>query len=203
LRNEFEALGFFLSAHPLDIYGASLTRLGVTASGGLKDMHDGANVKLAGIVLVKQERTSKAGQKFAFVQLSDAQGVFEVAVFSETFSRSRDFLEPGKPLLISATLKQESESEGFRLTAQGIQLLDEAMQSLTRMIKIRLNEAAQAEDLRHILASTPSGTARVCLEVVLPSSPAAQVLLPDGYHIQAETRSYLLGLPGVLGIEDL
>ncbi len=203
LRNEFEALGFFLSAHPLDIYGASLTRLGITASGGLKDMHDGANVKLAGIVLVKQERTSKAGQKFAFVQLSDGQGVFEVAVFSETFSRSRDFLEPGKPLLISATLKQESESEGFRLTAQGIQLLDEAMQSLTRMIKIRLNEAARAEDLRHILASTPSGTARVCLEVILPSSPAAQVLLPDGYHIQAETRSHLLGLPGVLGIEDL
>jgi DNA polymerase-3 subunit alpha len=160
-------------------------------------------VKLAGIVLVKQERTSKAGQKFAFVQLSDGQGVFEVAVFSEVFSRSRELLEPGKPLLINVTLKQESEGEGFRLTAQGIQLLDEAMQSLTKMVKVQLDETARAEDLQQILRSAPSGTARVRLEVLFNDSPTIQILLPDGYHIQAETRSRLLGLRGVLGIEDL
>jgi DNA polymerase-3 subunit alpha len=215
LQHEFEALGFFLSAHPLDIYGTALTRLGVTTSDHLKGMSDGATVKLAGIVLVKQERTSKAGQKFAFVQLSDGQGVFEIAVFSETFAKSRDLLEPGKPLLVSVILKQESEGagggsggdpggdKGFRLTTQNIQLLDAAMQSLTRMIKVRLNEAAKAEDLSQVLKAAPPGTARVCLEVVLASSPAIQILLPDGYHIQAETRSFLLSLPGVLGIEDL
>jgi DNA polymerase-3 subunit alpha len=207
LQHEFEALGFFLSAHPLDIYGGSLSRLGVTTSDFLKSMGDGANVKLAGIVLVKQERTSKAGQKFAFVQLSDAQGVFEVAVFSETFNKSRDLLEPGKPLLVSATLKQEAEGdrggEGYRLTAQGVQLLDEAMQTLTRMITVRLDETAKADHLREILMKAPQGTARVCLEVVFNASPKVQILLPTGYHIQAETRSHLLGLPGVLGIEDL
>jgi DNA polymerase-3 subunit alpha len=203
LSHEFDALGFFLSAHPLDIYGSSLARLGVTSSHILKEMSDGATVKLAGIVLVKQERTSKAGQKFAFVQLSDGQGVFEVAVFSETFSRSRDLLEPGKPLLISAILKQESEGEGFRLTAQGVQLLDEAMQSLTRMIKVKLNEKAKAEEVRQIILSTPPGTARICFEVTFPSTPSVQILLPDGYHVQAETRSHLLSLPGVIEIEDL
>jgi DNA polymerase-3 subunit alpha len=203
LQHEFDALGFFLSAHPLDIYGASLSRLGVTTSDHLMGMSDGATVKLAGIVLVKQERTSKAGQKFAFVQLSDGQGVFEVAVFSEVFSRSRELLEPGKPLLINVTLKQESEGEGFRLTAQGIQLLDEAMQSLTKMVKVQLDETARAEDLQQILRSAPSGTARVRLEVLFNDSPTIQILLPDGYHIQAETRSRLLGLRGVLGIEDL
>jgi len=207
LQHEFEALGFFLSAHPLEIYGTSLARLGVSSSDILKEMGDGANVKLAGIVLVKQERTSKAGQKFAFVKLSDGQGVFEVAVFSDVYTRSRDLLEPGKPLLISAILKQESDGaggeRGFRLTAQGVQLLDEAMQSLTKMIKVRVNETARAEDLSQILLTTPSGTARVCLEVILSSSPNIQILLPNGYHVQAETRSHLLSLPGVLGIEDL
>ncbi|MDF3033138.1 MAG: polymerase subunit alpha [Alphaproteobacteria bacterium] len=203
LQHEFEALGFFLSAHPLDIYGASLARLGVMASSHLKETSDGAVVKLAGIVLVKQERTSKAGQKFAFVQLSDAQGVFEVAVFSETFARSRELLEPGKALLVSAILKQEAETDGFRLTAQGVQLLDEAMQNLTKMIKIRLHETAQAEALRHVLASTPAGAARICFEVAFSASPSLQILLPNGYHIQAETRSHLLGVPGVLGVEDL
>jgi DNA polymerase III subunit alpha len=204
LQHEFEALGFFLSAHPLDIYGVSLLRLGVTTSDHLSGMGDGAAVKLAGIVLVKQERTSKAGQKFAFVQLSDGQGVFEVAVFSEVFSRSRELLEPGNPLLISVTLKQESEGgEGFRLTAQGIQLLDEAMQSLTKMIRVQMDETAKAEEVHQVLKSASSGTARVCLEVIFKDSPTLQLLLPDRYHIQAETRSHLLGLPGVLGIEDL
>jgi len=203
LRYEFEALGFFLSAHPLDIYGTSLSRLGVTTSDHLMGLADGASVKLAGTVLVKQERTSKAGQKFAFVQLSDGQGVFEIAVFSEIFSQCRDLLEPGKPLLVNVILKQEAEGEGFRLTAQGIQLLDEAMQSLTKMIKVQLNETAKAEEVSQILKAAPSGAARVCLEVVLNASPTVQILLPNGYHIQAETRSSLLGLSGILGIEDL
>jgi DNA polymerase-3 subunit alpha len=202
LKYEFEALGFFLSAHPLDVYGESLTRLGVTSSERLREMGDGACPKLAGIVLVKQERMSKAGQKFAFVQLSDGFGVFEVAVFSETFSRCRDILEPGNPLLISATLKQEPEGDGFRLTAQGIQLLDEAMQSLTRMIRVRLSETADAQSLYHALTLAKGGATQVSLEVVLPASPAVHILLPDRYHIQAETRSCLREVPGVLGIED-
>jgi len=203
LQHEFEALGFFLSAHPLDIYGGSLARLGIITSDRLGEVSDGANIKLAGIVLVKQERTSKAGQKFAFVQLSDGQGVFEIAVFSETFTRSRDLLEPGKPLLVSATVRQEPEGEGFRLTAQGIQLLDEAMQALTRMVKVQVNETINVQDLCHVLKSMPSGSVRVRLEVAFSSSPSVQILLPDTYHIQVETRSRLLGLPGVLGIEDL
>ena len=203
LQKEFDALGFFLSAHPLDIYGKGLSRLGVAASSSLKDKTDGAAVKLAGIVLVKQERTSKAGQKFAFVQMSDSQGVFEVAVFSEVFAISRTLLEPGNPLLVSALVRQEAEGDGFRLTAQGIQLLDTAMQSLTKMIKIRVNEDVKVDLLHQVLATAAKGSARIYLDVAVPGSPSIQMLLPDGYHIQAETRSGLLSLPGVMGIEDL
>lgn len=202
LKYEFESLGFFLSAHPLDVYGESLTRLGVTPSDRLKEMGDGVSMKLAGIVLIKQERMSKAGQKFAFVQLSDQDGVFEVAVFSETFNRCRELLEPGNPLLVNATLRQEPEGEGFRLTAQGIQLLDEAMQSLTRMIKVKLSEMADVQSLRQALTLTKGGTTQVSLEVTLAATPPVCILLPGSYHIQAETRSCLRDLPGVLGIED-
>lgn len=203
LSYEFDALGFFLSAHPLDIYGSSLARLGVVLSDHLQNMSDGSSVKLAGIVLVKQERTSKAGHKFAFVKLSDGAGVFEIAVFSETFNRCRDLLEPGTPLLVSAVLKLETEGEGFRLTAQDIQPLDDAMQSLTKMIRVRLNESAKVEELRRVLNATPKGSARICLEVTFPTTPTIQITLADGYHIQAETRSQLLGLPGVIAIEDI
>lgn len=202
LSYEFDALGFFLSAHPLDIYGSSLARLGLTSSQLLNETSDGSYVKLAGIVLVKQERTSKSGQKFAFVKLSDGQGVFEVAVFSETFNKCRELLEPGTALLIAATLKQESEGEGYRLTAQDVQPLDQAIQSLTKMIRIRLNENASIDALHPILFSMPSGSVRVCLEISFSHSPAIQIWLPNNYQIQAEIRSQLIGMPGVIGIED-
>ena len=203
LQQEFEALGFFLSAHPLDIYGNSLSRLGITPSGSLGEARDGAVIKLAGVILVKQERTSKSGQKFAFVQLSDAQGVFEIAVFSEVFSRIRELLEPGGRVITTAALRREAEGEGFRLTAQDVQYLDIALQSQTRLIKIQLGEDIKAQDLAQLLTPGTGGKTRVCLEIKFSASPAAQILLPQSYHIEAQMRSHLLGLPGVLSIEDL
>src|SRR5262249_35030906 len=109
LRHEFEALGFFMSAHPLQIYGRSLERMGVRSSTSLASQKDGAIVKVAGVLLVKQERTSKVGQKFAFIQVSDLDGIFEVAVFSEVFSRTRDLLIPGHPLLMTVIARFDEE----------------------------------------------------------------------------------------------
>ncbi len=86
LQNEFEAIGFYLSSHPLDPYGRSLERAGILrwvdlpaalAAGGA------TRFRLAGIVIGRKERTSARGSRFAFVQLSDNSGVFEVTLFSE------------------------------------------------------------------------------------------------------------------------
>ena len=101
LANEFEAIGFYLSAHPLDAYAKGLARLGAVKSSelGARLAGGGATrVKLAGTIIGKQERTSAKGNRFAFVQFSDRTGVFEVAVFSEVLATKRSLLEPGTPL---------------------------------------------------------------------------------------------------------
>ncbi len=72
LQQEFEVLGCYLTAHPLAGYKASLAKLGVTPSDQLP-FCGGLRVKLAGVVLGKQER-STARSRFAFVQLSDPRG---------------------------------------------------------------------------------------------------------------------------------
>src|SRR5262249_2044561 len=86
LRHEFEAIGCYPSAHPLDDYAASLKRLEVVRYGDLRRWLAGratTRATLAGIVVGRQERTSARGNRYAFVTLSDASGVFEVTVFSE------------------------------------------------------------------------------------------------------------------------
>ncbi|MDP9128026.1 MAG: DNA polymerase III subunit alpha, partial [Pseudomonadota bacterium] len=95
LQHEFSALGFYLSAHPLDNYRAVLERMGVVTAGTIasqKRATGPSRYKLAGVVLSKQERTSRNGNKFAFVQLSDMGGAFELTVFSELLAAKRDVL---------------------------------------------------------------------------------------------------------------
>ena len=62
--------------------------------------------QMAGVVLGKQERSTPRS-RFAFVQLSDPGGTFEVTVFAELLSRSRARLEAGDPLLIEGEVRLE------------------------------------------------------------------------------------------------
>src|SRR3546814_2897346 len=99
LAKEFEAIGFYLSAHPLDAYQATLNRVGVKRYADvLKQLHSSEQIiKIAGTIISKQERTSqKTGNSFAFVQCSDASGMFEVMLFSEILTQHRDLLEIGR-----------------------------------------------------------------------------------------------------------
>src|SRR3546814_53093 len=92
LAKEFEAIGFYLSAHPLDAYQATLNRVGVKRYADvLKQLHSSEQIiKIAGTIISKQERTSqKTGNRFAFVQCSDASGMFEVMLFSEILAQHR------------------------------------------------------------------------------------------------------------------
>ena len=77
LQHEFDAIGFYLSAHPLDGYRQALIALGVRDSSEVEDLKPGATAKLAGIVIGRQERTSRQGNRFAFVQVSDTHGLYE------------------------------------------------------------------------------------------------------------------------------
>src|SRR5262249_40860699 len=112
LRHEFEAIGFYLSAHPLDSYAGTLKRLDVVSYADLPGWLSGRptmRAKLAGIVTGRQERTSAKGSRFAFVQLSDASGVYEVVVFSELLAAHRELLEPGTPLLLGVDVRLEPD----------------------------------------------------------------------------------------------
>ena len=79
LREEFDAIGFYLSAHPLDAYGASLERLGVVRSDQIlatvRAKGNAAQIVIAGIVVGSRIRTSNRGgqrtKRYAFVQLTD------------------------------------------------------------------------------------------------------------------------------------
>jgi len=128
LQHEFDAIGFYLSSHPLDPYGKSLERAGILQFVDLPAAlaaHSSTRFKFAGIVVGKKERTSARGNRFAFVSLSDMSGVFEITVFSDVLGQTRELLDSGQPLI--ATVDVRSEEQSLRLTAQKIEPLDQVI----------------------------------------------------------------------------
>lgn len=201
LQKEFDALGFFLTAHPLDAYVGSLGKLNITTSDNIQDSSEGATLNLAGIILNKQERMSKTGQKFAFIQISDANGVFEIATFSEVYARVRETLTPGSPYFIKATVRFDGENP--RLIAQEVLDLDQYLQSKISQIRLVVDESFQVKKLQNALQNSANGSTNIMLEVHLKQLPPVLIHLKNLYTINADSRFRLMKIPGVLKIVDL
>ncbi|MCS6878241.1 MAG: DNA polymerase III subunit alpha [Geminicoccaceae bacterium] len=203
LQREFQVLGFYLSAHPLDAFRGALDRLGVVPSAALAELlAEGGRrrVLLAGVPLSRQERASERG-RWAFAQFSDASGRFEATLFSEVLASARELLDAHAPVLVEAEARLEDGS--LRITAHRIEPLEERLaQEPQGLVEIRLARAQAALPLRELLARGEKG-ARVRL--VVPAGPAEEVVLalPASWVLPWARRPDVARLPGVREIREL
>ncbi len=203
LKREFDAVGFYLSAHPLDAYGKTLDRLGVIkAADAARRLADGrlSRVRLAGTPIGKQERTSARGNRFAFVQLSDTSGVFEVTVFSELLSAARELIDRGAALLIAADGRVEADQ--VRYTAQSIEPLDKAAESVGASLRIYVNDADPLVPLRQLLARERKGKGRIWL-VALAAGREIEIALDGRFGCSPQLRQAIRALPGIVEVEEV
>ncbi len=165
LQQEFSAIGFYLSSHPLAAYERSLQRLGVCRAADLPALlarGTPGRIKLAGTVIDRMERTSAKGNRFAFVQCSDQSGAFELTVFSELLGSKRNLLEAGQAVLISADGRLDGEQ--VKLTAQTVEKLDDAVANAAAGLRIVISDPVALEALRKALDGK-RGRGRVTLVV--------------------------------------
>ena len=102
LQREYEAVGFFLSGHPLDDYAAALKRLRVQSWAEFsRAVKAGAGAgRVAGTVVSRTERRTQNGTKMGIIGLSDPSGHYEAVLFAEGLAQYRDLLEPGTAVLL-------------------------------------------------------------------------------------------------------
>jgi len=190
LRQEFAAVGFYLSSHPLDAYLSSLDQWGIISIAELfmdaEERREPKTYRVAGIVITKQERTTKGGQKYAFVQLSDPSGILEVTMFSELLSQHRDLLEPGKGLLITVTAQHSEET--IRFTCQDLEDLEKATDGGVALVTIYSNE--QIPTLLQLLNKTTPGKTRIHVNLNVQNS-IATFALKDTYTLTPDIRASL------------
>ncbi|MBX7198907.1 MAG: DNA polymerase III subunit alpha [Rhodospirillaceae bacterium] len=202
LSNEFDAIGFYLSAHPLDAYAGTLQALDVVKAKDLQNLTPGdvtRPIRMAGTVVSKRERVGKRGNKYAFIALSDDTGSFEVMVFSEVLSSSRELLDSGTPVLL--TLDGQIEDEKLRLLASRIDSLEKAVAARVKNLKIRIEPGVHMQELRDLLVADGRGKGRIVV-TARSNGHEVDVALPGTYAIQPRTLSGLNNIPGILEIRE-
>jgi DNA polymerase-3 subunit alpha len=202
LHHELDAIGFYMSAHPLDGYRTALGRMGVVASAELRaHLSAGGRSRLtmAGVVIAKQERATERA-RFAFVQLSDATGQYEVTLFSDLLSQVRDLLEGHALLLVDVDARLDGDA--IKLTAQHVEPLERrvAMQA-AGTVEIHLRDLEAAHRLRPLLADERG--ARVRLVVGLPAGERVVVALPEAFMLAYGRRADLGRIPGVVEVREV
>ena len=182
LGYEAEAVGFHLTAHPLDSYGPVLKRLGAVPSHPTWRRLAQTGVtfaKVAGCVIGGQGAQHPHRQPHG-LDAAERRGRFsyEVTVFSEVLNGARELLKAGMAVLMGVELKLEGEA--VRITATDCQSLDKAAGAVSTGMRIWLDRTEAVPHIRTLLAREPTGRGQVTLVPRLDDAQAVEVTLPGG-----------------------
>ncbi len=209
LAEEFKAIGFYLSGHPLDDYMVALKRKGVMTMDEVMDKAQGGPciAKMAGVVAGRQERKSAKGNRFAFVQLSDPTGAYEVTLFSEALEKSRDHLETGAKVVVTAEASMEADQ--LKLLGRSIAPADIAVADAGAVgLKIYVDTPAVIATVAQVISdasktitSGPKGP--IFFTLLHPELPG-EVQMDTGaeFPMNPQIKGAIKSLSGVLQVED-
>ncbi|KQV34428.1 MULTISPECIES: DNA polymerase III subunit alpha [unclassified Rhizobium] len=200
LHREFQVLGFYLSAHPLDTYNELLGKMRVQTFGDFAaSVKKGATAgRLAGTVTSKQERKTRTGNKMGIIAFSDSSGQFEAVLFSEALNQFRDLLEPGKSLVM--TVQAEERPEGIGLRIQTLQSLEERSLQMQKALRVYVRDSGPLRSVATHLNTKGDGL--VSFIVIKDNGQREiEVELNERYRISAEIAAAMRSTPGVLDVE--
>ena len=208
LQKEFQSLGFYLSAHPLDNFSALLDRIGAVTSASVparKAAGGPSRFKLAGIVMGKQERTAKSGNRFAFVQATDATGSFELTVFADLLASTRDILEPGQALLMDVDAQGGQSADGgtgdIRYIARTFEKLSDVAARLAMGVKIKLYDGSVVPEIQKQLQNATPGRGKVMLSLDLDDE-VAEIELSGAWLLTDTLKSSLRQIGHGLEVQE-
>jgi DNA polymerase-3 subunit alpha len=170
LAYEKEALGLYVSEHPLAAIKDALRRKTDTAIVELERRRDGEIVTVGGIVGAMRQTTTKKGEPMVFMRLDDVSGSVEAIVFNSVYVAARELLEADRVLVVKGRIDhKEGETKLIALEVAPFAASPEK-----REVRLRLDaRKAQAGLLRELadLISQYPGEARVLVALETSQGP--------------------------------
>ena len=148
LSKEFEAVGFFISDHPLNQFTGIFDDYKIKDYSTFISSKEIKNSNIAATLLKVQERKTAKGNSYAVLKLTDLSGVFELFIFSDVLELNREILKEGGSLIL--TLFKNISNDENRLTRINVQKITSLKDLFTSPINEVLFELKAKEQIETI-----------------------------------------------------
>ena len=186
LANEKEAIGFYITGHPLARHSDAIKRFSTCDTAGLIERADKEEVSVCGIVTGIKLLNTRKGDRMAFVTLEDLSGFVEMVVFPETYTESAELLNSEEALLVKGTV--DVGEDACKILVNEVLSLKDVQERLTRMVHFRLTtpglEERQLRSLREIMTRY-RGDCEALIHLVVPNRSETVISLPEDLRLQA------------------
>ena len=198
LQREYSAVGFYLSAHPLDEYVSQLEKMRIQLWQPFEiAVKQGASAgRLAGTVTGRQERKTKTGNRMGIINISDPTGQYEAVLFSEALHRFRDMLEPGKTVILE--VGADERPEGVSVRINNVRPLES--DGLQQTMRVFVKDEQPLSSLRKQLDDRGEG--HVSVIVMLDDGDCeVEMRLKGTFYVSPEVGQALKAIPGVVDVQ--
>jgi DNA polymerase III subunit alpha len=215
LQREYDAIGFFLTGHPLDEYASLLKGLHLQSWAEFSRRVKAGDTagRVAATVVARTERRTKTGNKMGIIGLSDPTGHYEAVIFSEGLQQYRDLFEPGRALLL--VLTAEAQGEDVRARIQSAEPLDQAAAKMQKGMRVFVRDQAPLEGLAKRLEATQvvpgksnqdkgegKGEGEVAIVLLLDGGNEVEVRLPGRFKVSPQITGAVKAVPGVVEVQS-
>ncbi len=169
LAFEKEALGLYVSGHPMDSIEGEVSHICTVTTGTISEERDGAQVIICGLLTLIKEITTRKGERMGFINLEDRYGSIEVVAFPEVYEKILPRLGTDEPSVLVGHY-QRDEKKG-KIIASRVLSLDEAQSEAIKSLRLYLNgnrvEEKTLTRIKHTLQSSP-GECPTLVHVLIP-----------------------------------
>ena len=191
LENELSALGFYISAHPLDQYKNLIAREKLVTSTTLESVGDRKPVRIAANVGSYSRRRTKTGKEMITIAASDSFGNIDAVAFGDASIEFANILSKDSLVLISG--KSSCRDDRVSVFVDSITPLSQWVAKVAKKITLDVWNGGALPDLKKTLSTLPRGTTRVVLNLH-GADKVATMMLPDGVELGNNTATDIAAL---------
>ena len=164
LSKEFEAVGFFISDHPLNQFRDSFEDYNIISYIDFNN-NEIKEANIAATILKIQEKKTQKGNSYAIVKLTDLGSVFELFLFSDVLESNRDILIEGNSIILTLTKNNLEDDNRFkRINVRKVASLKNLYEKPINNIEILIKDKKYLNDVQKILEK--NGQTQVIIKIL-------------------------------------
>ena len=152
LSKEFEAVGFFVSDHPLNQYKDIFDDYNIMNYQDFNNNDDLKDTNIAATLLKVQERKTAKGNSYAVLKLTDLASVFELFIFSDILDLNREILKEGSSLILTLVKSVSNDENRLkRINVQKIASLRDILNKPINEVIFNLKSVKELDEISKFL----------------------------------------------------